>query len=183
MEHKPPQHAGPNRRGRKLPALLALGWVTVTGGCTDPGTGCWTRERIEAAAQAARGPVREILEGIVAGEVVTEDPDNWWTGVRFTGERCEIGVEHRRTGTFVRAEFLEAAAKLEARMGPADTPFFVGRTTGGRAVVLQHHQGRPISLTLTRFEEDGTLSYGACGKRGTPFLECHAGGPERNTGG
>ena len=160
--------------------LLALGWAAVTGGCIDPGLDCWTSERIEAAARAAQGPVLEILEGVVAGEVVTEDPANWWTGVRFTGERCGIEVEHHRSGTLVRTEFLEAEAKLEARMGPTDTPFFVGRTADGAAVVLQHHRGRPVSLTLTRFEEDGKLSYGACGERGTPFLECHAGAPGRD---
>ena len=183
MEHKAPERRGPDRRGRKWPALLASGWAIVATGCTDPGGDCWTRERIEVAAQAAQGPVREILEGIVAGEVVVENPDNWWTGARFTGERCGIKVEHRRTGTFVHTEFLDIEAKLDARLGPADTPFFVGRTEGGQAVVLQHHQGRPVSLTLARFEEDGTLSYGACGKRGTPFLECHAGGLEKNSGG
>ena len=180
MKRESPEHEGPARRGRKLPALMALGWTTVMSGCADPGIDCWTRERIEAAAQAVQGPVREILEGVVAGEVAREDPANWWTGVRFTGEWCGIAVEHRRSGTFVRTEFLEAAAKLEARMGPAGAPFFVGRTADGRAVVLQHHRGRPVSLTLTRFEEDGALSYGACGERETPFLECHVGGLEHD---
>ena len=28
-------------------------------------------------------------------------------------------------------------------------------------------------LTLTHYRADGTLSYGACGKRGAPYLECH----------
>lgn len=35
-----------------------------------------------------------------------------------------------------------------------------------------------MSLTLTRFEADGTPAYGACGEREKPFLECHAGGSE-----
>ena len=180
MKREAPEHKGPGRRGGKSLAVLALGQAMVVGGCVDPGIDCWTRGRIEAAAQGTQGQVREILEGVVAGEVVTEDPGNWWTGARFTGRRCTVEVEHRRSGTFVQTEFLGEAAKLEARMGPADTPFFVGRTRRGAAVVLQHHRGRPVSLTLTRFEEDGTLSYGACGERETPFLECHAGALEHD---
>ena len=83
----------------------------------------------------------------------------------------------------MRTWFLKAPARLEARMGPGGAPFFVGRTGDGAAVVLQHHRGRPVSLTLARFEADGTLAYGACGERETPFLECHAGGSEHGPGG
>ena len=68
-------------------------------------------------------------------------------------------------------------------MGPGGALFFVGRTTDGSAVVLQHHRGRPVSLTLAWFEADGRLRYGACGERETPFLECRAGGLERGPGG
>ena len=176
-----PEHS---RRGRKRAVLLALGWTVAAGGCVDPGLDCWTRERIEAAgAERAQGPVREVREGVVAGEVVVEDPANWWTGARFTGGRCRIEVEHRRSGTFVRMGGMKGAAKLEARMGPGDAPFFIGRTADGAAVVLQHHRGRPVSLTLARFEADGTLGYGACGERETPFLECHADGSEHGPGG
>ena len=181
MGRETPEHS---RRGRRRAVLLALGWAAVAGGCVDPGADCWTRERIEAAgAERPQGPVREVLEGAVAGEVVVEDPGNWWTGARFTGGRCGIEVEHRRSGTFVRMGGMEGAAKLEARMGPGDAPFFVGRTADGDAVVLQHHRGRPVALTLTRFEVDGRLRYGACGERETPFLECHAGGLEREPDG
>ena len=179
MRRETPEH---ERRGWRFAAPLALGLAAVTGGCADPGLDCWTRERIETAAREAQGPVREVREGVVAGEVVVEDPANWWTGARFTGETCRIEVEHRRSETFVHTRFLEAAAKLEARMGPGSAPFFVGRTADGAAVVLQHHRGRPVSLTLARFEADGTLAYGACGERETPFLECHAGGPEQGPG-
>lgn len=176
MRRETPEH---ERRGRRLAAMLALGLAAVIGGCADPGLGCWTRERIEIAAREAQGPVREVREG----EVVVEDPANWWTGARFTGGACRIEVEHRRSGTFVRTRFLEEAAKLEARMGPESAPFFVGRTADGTAMVLQHHRGRPVSLTLARFEADGTLAYGACRERETPFLECHAGGSEHGPGG
>ena len=173
-----------SRRGRRRVALLAFGWVGVTGGCVDPGIDCWTRARIKAAgSERPQGPVREVLEGVVAGEVVVEDPANWWTGGRLTGERCRIEVEHRHSGTFVRMGGMEGAARLEARMGPGDAPFFIGRTVDGAAVVLQHHRGRPVALTLARFEPDERLRYGACGERETPLLECHANGLERKPGG
>ena len=44
------------------------------------------------------------------------------------------------------------------------------------------HRGRPVSLTLARFEADGTLACGAGGERETPFLECHARGSEHGPG-
>ena len=153
-------------------AFLALAAGVGSSGC-DPGIDCWTRERDRAAALEWSGPLPEIRAGTYSGEVVVEDPDNWWTGARFTGESCRIEATHRAEGTYVRTHFLEAAVRLRARMGPGDSPFFTGETADGKAVVLQHHLGRPVSLTLTHYRADGTLSYGACGERGAPYLECH----------
>ena len=159
--------------------MTVLAWVlaagAVLGGCVDPGIDCWTREHYEAAARIPGGPIHEIRAGTYPGEVVIEDPENWWTGARFTGEPCRIEIDHRPEGTYTRTHFLDAAVRLRARMGPGDAPFFSGETAGGKAVVLQHHLGRPVSLTLTHYRADGTLDYGACGKQGAPFLECHSG--------
>ena len=156
-----------------LALVLAAG--AVPGGCADPGIDCWTRGHYQAAAPGPGGPIHEIRTGTYPGEVVIEDPDNWWTGARFTGEPCRMEVEHRPEGTYARTHFLDAAVRLRARMGPGDSPFFTGETADGKPVVLQHHLGRPVSLTLTHYRADGTLDYGACGKRGAPFLECHGG--------
>ncbi len=156
---------------------LALAAGAVLNGCLDPGIDCWTRERYQAAARIPDGPIHEVRAGAYLGEVVTENPGNWWTDARFTGEACRMEVEHRPGGTWVRTHFLDEAVRLRARMGPGDSPFFTGETADGRAVVLQHRLGRPVSLTLTRYREDGTLSYGACRPRGEPYRECHA-GPE-----
>ena len=153
--------------------VLALAAGVVLGGCVDPGIGCWTREHYQAAARSPGGPIHEVRAGTYPGEVVTEDPDNWWTDARFTGERCRIEVVHRPEGTYARTHFLDAAVRLRARVGAGDSPFFTGETADGKPVVLQHHLGRPISLGLTHYRTDGTLSYGACGKRGAPYLECH----------
>ena len=157
-------------------ALLALAAGAGLSGC-DPGIDCWTRERDQAAARERSGPIPELRAGTYPGEVVVEDPDNWWTGARFTGQSCRIEVAHRADGTYVRTHFLEAAVRLRARMGPGDSPFFTGETADGEAVVLQHRLGRPVSLTLTHYGVDGTLSYGACGEQDAPYLECHV-GPE-----
>ena len=166
---------GGGGRGFVKAAVLALAVGAAPGGCFDPGIDCWNRERYQAAARGPGGPVHEIRAGTHPGEVVVEDPDNWWTGVRFTGESCRMEVEHRPEGTYVRAHFLDAAVRLRARMGPEDSPFFSGETADGRAVVLQHRLGRPVSLTLTRYRADGTLNYGACAEPGAPLLECHGG--------
>ena len=170
-------HAGVRQSGQLLERMAVPALVLAAGaalsGCVDPGIDCWTRERYEAAARTPGGPIHEIRAGTYGGEVVTEDPDNWWTGARFTGEPCRMEIEHRPGGTYARTHFLDAAVALRARMGPGGTPFFSGETTDGKVVVLQHHLGRPVALTLTHYRADGTLSYGACGKREAPFLECH----------
>ena len=166
--------AGATRGSPRMTVLvLALAAGAAPGGCADPGIDCWTREHFQAAARNPDGPIHEIRAGVYPGEVVTEDPDNWWTDARFTGEPCRIEVEHRPEGTYVRSHFLDAAVSLRTRMGPGDSPFFTGETTDGKPVVLQHHLGRPVSLTLTLYRTDGTLGYRACGKRGAPYLECH----------
>ena len=176
-----PAFSQDRRRGRGDAALGPVRTMILTlvagvlsgGGCVDPGIDCWTRERYRAAARIQSGPIGEIRAGTYPGEVVTENPGNWWTDARFTGEPCRIRVEHRPDGTYASTPFLDEAVRLRARMGPGDSPFFLGETADGQPVVLQHHVGRPIALTLTRYRTDGTLSYGACGKRGTPYLECH----------
>ena len=162
-------------RGSPRMTVLALTVGAMLGGCVDPGIDCWTREHYQAAARSPGGPIPEIRAGTYPGEVVIEDPENSWTGARFTGEPCRIEIDHRPEGTYVRTHFLDAAVRLRARMGPEDAPFFSGEMAGGKALVLQHHLGRPVSLTLTHYRADGTLDYGACGKRGAPFLECHGG--------
>ena len=86
--------------------------------------------------------------------------------------------------TDVRMGGMEGAARFEARMGPGDAPFFVGRTAGGAAVVPAAPPGAScVAHAGVRFEADGTLGYGACGAREAPFLECQAGGLERAPGG
>lgn len=151
------------------PAVAA---AVLLGGCVDLGH-CWTKDRYRAAAQGQTGPIGEIRAGAYAGEVVTENPGNWWTDARFTGKPCHIRVEHRADGTYAQTHFLDAVVRLGARMGPGDSPFFSGETADGRAVVLQHHLGHPVSLTLMSYSADGVLPYGGCGERGAPYLECH----------
>ena len=160
------------------PAIQALVAVVLLSGCVKLGIDCWTREQYRAASQTQPGRIGEIRAGTYLGEVVTEDPGNWWTDARFTGEPCRIHVEHRPDGTYAQTHFVEGAVKLQARMGPGDSPFFSGETADGKAVVLQHRSGRPVSLTLTPYEADGTLRYGDCGEPGAPYLECHR-RPER----
>ena len=158
---------------RRATVLTLAASVLSGGGCMDLGFDCWTRDHYRAAARNEAGPIGEIQAGTYRGEVVTEDLGNWATNARFTGKPCRIEVGHRPDGTYAQTHFLGAAVKLQARMGPGDSPFFAGETADGKVAVLQHHLGRPVSLTLTRYEADGTLSYGACGERDTPYLECH----------
>ena len=47
---------------------------------------------------------------------------------------------------------------MEARLGPGDSPFFRGGASNGRPVVLQHRLGEPVSLAVTGYTKDGTLT-------------------------
>ena len=168
--------AGAHRTARRgLP--LALGVCLTLAGCVDPGIRCATRSDYEVRGKTIAHPIEEIEAGVYEGEVVTDDPANWWTGARFTGNTCRIVVEHTTTGTYVKTEFLVEPVRLRARIGGRDSPFFSGETNDDEAVVLQHHRGQPVSVTLTRYEDDGTLRFGGCGERDAPFLECHRGIP------
>ena len=169
----PPERSRSALKQARATTLALTAAALLGGGCENLGFDCWTQERYRAAASNQGGSIGEIQAGTTRGEVVTENPANWWTNARFTGNPCQIQVEHRPDGTYVQADFLDAAVKLHARMGPADSPFFAGETGDGKAVVLQHRLGRPVSLTLMRYEDDGVLSYGGCGQRETPYLECH----------
>ena len=153
--------------------MLALAAGALLAGCVDMGH-CWTKARYQAAAQSPPAPIREIQAGTFPGEVVTENPSNWWTNARFTGRPCQIQVAHRPDGTYAHTHFMDAAARLQTRMGPGDSPFFAGETADGKAIVLQHHLGRPISLTLASYGADGVLPYGDCGEQSARYLECHS---------
>ncbi len=160
-------------RHRRAIALALVAGVLLASGCMPQGFDCWTRERHRAATDSQTGTIGEIRAGTYSGEVVTENPGNWWTNARFTGKPCRIEVEHRQDGTYAHTHFVDAAVKLQARIGPADSPFFAGETADGKPVVLQHRSGQPIALTLTVYEADGTLRYGGCGSQTAPYLECH----------
>ena len=104
--------------------------VLLGGGFVDPGIDCWTRERYQTAARIQTGPIRDIRAGTYRCEVVREDPDNWWTGVRFTGEPCKIAVEHRPYGTYAYTHLMDEAVGLRAD-GSGGQPVLLGRD-GGR---------------------------------------------------
>lgn len=163
--------AGP--AGQMPAMMLAVAVGALLAGCVDQRY-CWTKAHYLAAAESPPAPIREIQAGTFPGEVVTENPRNWWTNARFTGKACHILVEHRADGTYAETQFMDAAARLQARMGPGDSPFFAGETADGKAIVLQHHLGRPVSLTLTAYGVDGVLPYGGCGEGSTPYLECQS---------
>ena len=143
--------------------------VVALTGCFDPGFDCWTRERYDRIARSAP-PLEGVREGVFPGEVVTEDPGNWWTDARFTGRSCWTKIEVRDGAVYATVSILEEPVRLEVPMSSRD--FYMGRAGPDRMLVVQQTPGG-VSATVTEFEPSGELRYGACGRRGGWYRECH----------
>ena len=138
-------------------------------GCFDPGFNCWTQERYDRLARGA--PVLAgVRDGAYPGEVVTENPGNWWTDARFTGQPCSTTIETRDGAVYATVSFLDEPVRLEVPMSSRD--FYMGRAGPDTMLVVQQTP-RGVSATLTEFEPSGELRYGACGRRGGWYRECH----------
>ena len=150
-------------------AIAGASTVAALTGCFDPGFDCWTRERYDRIARSAP-PLEGVREGVFPGEVVTENPGNWWTNARFTGRSCWTKIEVRDGAVYATVSILEEPVKLEAPMSSRD--FYMGRAGPDRMLVVQQTPGG-VSATITEFEPSGELRYGACGRRGGWYRECH----------
>ena len=139
----------PRRRGERMEGAahghprmtvltLALAAGVASSGCVDPGIDCWTREDYRTAVRIPGDPAREIRAGTYRGEVVIEDPDNWWTGAHFTGEACRMEVEHRPRWD-VRPNALPGCSGEAA----------CADRRGGQSVLLRRDGGREVGGPAT----------------------------------
>lgn len=171
----PPPAAAKPRVRRGLAATLCSLLICAVSGCAEihrprQGEGCWTRASVAEAAQAD-APLAGLRLGEYHGEEAVPDPDNWWTGLRFTGRACRMRVFRDAAGqAFAEASFLPRPVALVIPMSSAD--FYMGLVDEDSVLIVQQYPGG-LSATHTRFDERGFLNYTDCSADGFFIRECH----------
>jgi len=161
------------RRG--FAATLGFSLICAVSGCAEvrhmrPDNGCWTRASVAKAAQAGAPLVGLKLREYQGVEAV-HAPDNWWTGVRFTGQTCRMRVFRDAAGqAFAEASFLPRPVALVIPMSSVD--FYMGLVDDDSVLIVQQYPGG-LSATHTNFDERGFLNYTDCAADGFFIRECH----------
>lgn len=143
--------------------------VAALTACTRPPGTCWTAERYER--EAADNPkLVGVRLGRYPGEIVIENPGNFWVDARFTGQSCETHVIEEGTRVFAKVSFLQERVELKVPLSTRD--FYLGRVDHGHMLVLQQIPGGAIA-SVVGFDDNGIMNYQDCRQRGAPYRECH----------
>lgn len=158
-----------------LAATLGYLLICTVSGCAEvhraaQGDRCWTRASAAKAAQAGT-PLLGLKLREYQGSEAVHDPDNWWTGLRFTGRTCRMRVFRDAAGQpFAEMSFLRRPVALAIPMTSAD--FYMGWVDDDSVLIVQQHPGG-LSATHTNFDEQGFLNYADCAADGFFIRECH----------
>ena len=94
-------------------------------------------------------------------------------GFDRTGEACSVTVGRDNT---VTVSFLgnKPVPLVSTSSGRHLTDTFVGDLGEDQVLIVQHHQGKVVSVTQTVYDENDHVVYGRSGK-GVSIKECHLG--------
>lgn len=146
----------------------AVAVASLTACIRPPGT-CWTAERYER--EAAENPkLVGVRSGRYPGEIVVENPGNFWVNARFTGKQCETHIIEEGTGVFAKVSFLPKRVELKVPL--SDRDFYLGRVDQEHMLVVQQIPGGAIA-SVVGFDKNGIMDYQDCSHRGVPYRECH----------
>ncbi len=88
-------------------------------------------------------------------------------GFEFTGETCSATVHSDQT---VSVSFIGRDSYPVYPMG-RQSDIFIGNLNNNEVLIVQHHNGRVISITQTRYDNNDNLIYGKSGQ-GDHIKEC-----------
>ena len=143
--------------------------VAALTACTRPPGTCWTAERYER--EAAENPkLVGVRPGRYPGEIVVENPENFWVDARFTGKQCETHIIEEGTGVFAKVSFLQERVELKVPLSTRD--FYLGRVDQDHMLVVQQIPGGAVA-SVVGFDKHGIMNYQDCSPRGAPYRECH----------
>lgn len=168
-----PTNVGERLARRAVKTFRVWVWTAVAvaalTACTSPPGTCWTAERYEREA-AANPTLVGVRSGRYPGEIVVENPENFWVDARFTGKQCETHVMEEGTGVFANVSFLQERVELKVPLSTRD--FYLGRVDQGHMLVIQQIPGGAVA-SVVGFDKRGIMAYSDCRRRGSPYRECH----------
>ncbi len=90
------------------------------------------------------------------GEVSVPNPWNIAVGFKFTGDKCSISAREVSGGLQVASSFWDGENYADQGAIRGRT-FYLGEYESGKAFILQTHDEKPVSLTLTGLDADTVL--------------------------
>lgn len=104
----------------------------------------------------------ETLNGCVSVPA-TNSVQRAMVGSRLTGETCSATVGPNNS---IRVDFLGDAdiPLVSTSTEQIQTDTFVGELENNQVLIVQHHQDQVVSITQTRYDENGNVVYGKFGK-------------------
>ncbi len=90
------------------------------------------------------------------GEVTVPNPWNIAVGLKFTGEKCSISIREISGGLQVESSFWDGE-KYADQGAIRGRTFYLGEYESGKAFILQTHDEKPVSLTLTGLDADTVI--------------------------
>lgn len=144
--------------------------------CSGSASQSLTKEYVESLFRNPAENQEKLLEETLIGCVhipARGFVQRLMVGFERTGESCSVIVGQNNT---VTVSFIsnESISLVSTSSRQRITDIFIGDLGEDQILVVQHHQGKVVSVTQTVYDENGYVVYGSSGK-GTYIKECHLG--------
>ena len=144
--------------------------------CPGPSSQPLTREHVGNLFNNPAGNQVKLIEETLMGcvHIPARDPiQRAMVGFQRTGESCSITIsrDNNVTVSFVGNNPIPL---VSASSGQHTSDIFFGNLGGNQVLVVQHHQGKVVSVTQTVYDNNGHVVYGRSGN-GDYIKECHLG--------
>ncbi|MCY4512673.1 MAG: hypothetical protein OXB86_03185 [Bdellovibrionales bacterium] len=133
-----------------------------------------TKDRVQEISQKPAQNDENLIPGTFEGCVFVPATDFFqklMVGFKITGEACSATVHQDNT---ISVDFLGSITTKVFSTSTKDirTDVFIGELGNNQVLIVQHHQGKAVSVTQTIYDDNGTVVYGKFGE-GDYIKECH----------
>ena len=157
----------------KLILVALYSCIFIVGGCGHS-VPLLTRDRVQKLLQNPPQNQEKLNPGTFNGCILVPASDfiqKLMVGFELTGETCSATVHQDNS---LSGDFLGDTTTLvvSTSMEHIRTDTFIGELKNNQVLIVQHHQGKVVSVTQTIYDKNGTVVYGKFGQ-GDFIKECN----------